>query len=181
MDEPDPKGSSPPPESKLRQGWAILAWQAAGAAGWATFISVVPALILVLSAILWLPLLVFCERRRSRRHGFLPGIIVRVGIAGALITSAAVAPLGQEDTEIIEPLPGRVVTLDVLKQSERFEIPRDAEKLQVTLPSARPRMREVVEAIEKQTGLRCEYRKCGCGMSVLWGSHVVSVAIGVTP
>ena len=68
--------------------------QAAGAAAWGLFFSTAPYDgALLLAAIAWVPILIWAERRRTRRHGFLPGALVRIAVVGIVLLGAYLAPL----------------------------------------------------------------------------------------
>jgi hypothetical protein len=161
-----------------QSGWSLLL-QALGAAGWGVFFSIAPIVeVLFLTAILWIPLLLYLEFRRARRHGFLPGFLIRLATAAAVVTAAFLAPVKWEDQHGIEGLPGQRVTFVELSRHMRLTYPPSHTDRPITLASRFPTFREVIRAIESQTGLKCRVWRCANSMSILRGGYVMSVSAG---
>lgn len=152
-------------------GWSLLA-QALGAAGWGIFFSISPIVeALFLTAILWIPLLLYLEFRRARRHGFLPGFLIRLATAALIVTAAAVAPVKWEDKTTVQGLSGQRVALAEL--SSAFRVPAERADLKITLPATAPTVRQAMRAVEEQTGLRCTIARCGNSATILWGAYPI--------
>lgn len=142
------------------------------------FLSVQPSDLLVPGAVIWIPFLIWREVVRSRKHGFLPGFLVRAAVVVAVVFAAAsFTPAKQENRRRIA-LTGTQVTLEELAREARmFGFPQEMMSRPVTLPSSRPTMREAMDAVEKQTEYRCTPGCCGNGITVLWGAHIISIRV----
>ena len=147
-----------------------LALQASGAVFWGVFFSVAPlAEVITMGFVIWLPILVWREVVRSRKHGFLPGFLVRAAVVSVLLTAAALAPVKYEDQWTVDGLKGNKVTFQELSEAMRITTPDEQKAVVIVLPSDRPSYRQALEAIHAQTGLRYRLGKCGNGATVLWG------------
>jgi hypothetical protein len=155
--------------------------QVAGALLWAVFFILAPTEVLLFGALVWIPLLIWCERRRALRYAFWPGIAARLGIVAIAIGTAALAPTQHEDGRV-GPLPHMDISLGDLAVADviyrLFDRAHDA--IRVQLPSATPTRREVMRAITEQTGLRASVFHCGNGATVLFGSGVGRIRVAET-
>lgn len=135
------------------------------------FFVLVPMEVLFLGALVWIPLLIWRERVRASRYGFLPGAIARFCVVAALISTASLLPTKHEDGRV-GPLPrpessfGELVAAGVIYPL--FDDQHD--DMRFTLPSTTPTRREVMHAITQQTGFRTSVGRCGSGATVLFGS-----------
>ena len=154
-------------------GWVLLV-QALGIAGFAVFVSIIPLELVAAGAILWIPALIASEIGWARRYFFWPGFPLRVAVAGAIVMAAVLAPLKHEDRKL-EALPGTEVTLEELSIPARIWFPHDRAKVRVTLPSNPPTLGQVISAIESQTDLICDVRRCGTGATILWGGYIIGI------
>lgn len=154
-------------------GWA-LGVQALGAAGFAVFVSIVPLEIVAAGAILWIPALIASEIGWAKRYLLWPGFPLRVTVAVAIVTAAALAPVKHEDQEL-PALPGTEVTLEELSTAARISFPHGRAKVRVSLPSNPPTLGQVISAIQNQTDLDCDVGRCGTGATILWGSYIIGV------
>lgn len=145
--------------------------QAAGALPWGAFFAVAPLGMLLPGVLIWLPLLIWRERVRSRRYGFLPGAVARLVVVAAVLFVADAAPLKLEDRRV-GPLVRSKLNLGELADAGILRAPIDArlESIPVVFPSANPTRRDVMRAIEEQTGFRTSHYHCGSMASVLFGS-----------
>lgn len=154
--------------------------QTAGAIPWATFFVLAPfSEFVFVGAILWLPLLISRERRRATAYGFLPGALCRAAVVAVVVAIAIVASTGPYDRRI-RGLRAHTVTLGdlanvgvVMLSPERQHL----EPVTLTLPTATPSRREVVQAITEQTGLTARMLTCGSGASLLFGSHAGPIIV----
>src|SRR4051794_29985317 len=145
--------------------------QMAGGVLWGLFFILAPAEILVLGAVAWLPVLIWRERVRAVRYGFLPGIVAWLGVVMIVVTVAALAPTKHEDRRV-GPLARTDTTLGELEGAGviyALSNPQH-EALHVRLPSTTPTRREVMQAIAQQTGFRASIFHCGNGATILFGS-----------
>lgn len=158
-----------------------LGKQLAGALLWGGFVALAPFEILVFGAVVWIPCLIWRERRRTARYGFLPGGLARLGLVVAVVWLAAVAPLKSEDARV-GPLPRTKMTLEELAtarvislREERFNAAPPP--VAITLPSLTPSRREVLNAINQQTSFEASIFKCGNGATILFGSGVGPIRV----
>lgn len=151
-----------PPQHLLRQ--------AAGALGWGAFFVLVPISLIFIGALVWIPVLIWREIVRSRRYGFFAGALARLGVVFAIATVAALLPVKFDDGRV-RRLPGTEVTLGELVTARVLLPIRDEqlESVRLTLPSSAPTRREVISAIERQTGYRALLTSCDGTESVLFG------------
>lgn len=128
--------------------------QAAGALAWGIFFAVVPIMLLFVGVLVWIPVLIWREIVRSHRYGFFPGVLVRLGVVVATVSIAALLPVKYGDRRV-RALPRADVTLGELAAAHVLWPIRDEHQktLRVTLPSTTPTRREVMAAIEQQTGV----------------------------
>jgi hypothetical protein len=159
-----------------------LLWQALGAVCWGVFVSVVFFDLLMIGAVLWVPCFVWREYRRSKKHGFLAGFALRLAVIAAVVTGAIYLPVKYEDRIVVGGLATNRVILRALEEPLRerlihYRYPEEQGGLEVTLPSARPTIRQLVRSIEAQTALRCDIGRCGNGMSFLGGGYIMSFQI----
>lgn len=151
-----------------------LVRQTAGAIPWAAFFILAPFLEFVfLGAVLWLPLLIWRERRRAQRYGFLPGALCRAAVVAVIVTTAILAPTGPNE-RLIRGLPSPTVTLGeldaagvvILSSYDKYLDP-----VTLTLPAAERTRPQLVQAITEQTGLRARMMGCGVGATLLFGAR----------
>jgi hypothetical protein len=160
---PEPKKTTP----------KSLAIQAGGAVLWGIHFSVIPGEITIFTVLV----LIWREFARTKKHPFLPGFLVRAAVISMIVTAAVLAPLKSEDRRV-EGLSGATVALQELSKAARMSVrPDEALALQVTLPSARPTVREAMRAVESQTNLRCTPGRCGTSVTPLWGAHIISIYV----
>ena len=151
-----------------------------GAVMWGAFFSVAPILeVLTPGAILWLPILVFCEWRRSRRFGFLPGAPIRLAVAGMVVIAAIFAPLKYLDRSV-GPFPTSPVPIDdvqaVLREHDVWiRLYPERHDQVVALPASRVNLRDLFASIKQQTGLQYRIGYCGNGKSLLFGPHPIFI------
>jgi hypothetical protein len=152
--------------------------QTAGGLGWAIFFILAPMEVLLLGAIVWLPLLVWRERVRANRHGFLPGALCRFGIVAVVVITAVLLPTKHEDQRI-GPLPHPDLTLGELTATGAIDpvFNQQHEVVRVSLPSRTPTRREVINAIQQQTGLKASIFHCGSGATILFGGGVGRIRV----
>jgi len=155
--------------------------QAAGAVAWGAFFILAPMELLFVGALVWIPLLVWRERRRARFYGFLPGAGLRLGIVVAIVMVAVHLPVKREDVPLGE-LSQRTVTLGELAEAGMISPPDvKLEPVRVLLPSTTPTKREIMRAIAEQTGLRANVSRCATGASILSGPSVGSIHVSPRP
>lgn len=156
--------------------------QVCGALPWGVFFVLAPMEVLFLGALVWIPLLIWRERVRATRYGFLPGAVARFCVVAALIFMASLLPTKHEDGRV-GPLPrpqnslGELVAAGVIYPL--FDDRHD--DLRVTLPSTTPTRREVMRAITQQTGFRASISRCGSGATVLFGSGGGRIKLSKSP
>ncbi len=145
--------------------------QVAGAFLWAMFFVLTPMEILVLGALGWIPLLIWRERVRSIRYGFLLGAVARLGVVASVIIVATLLPTKHEDGKV-GPLSRTDVSLGELAAIGVIYPLADEQRneIHVLLPSTTPTRREIMHAITQQTGLQASIFHCGNGATVLFGS-----------
>jgi hypothetical protein len=165
--------------SKRYRRWDPLTLLVAilGAEAWGLFFATAPILdVLFCGAPVWMPLFIWREWRRSRRDGFLPGIVVRAATIGGVLAIASVAPVKYLDQRV-GPFPAKAITLGqlspMLPPTTRLSIPEPYSDRTVVLPPTRLRLSEFIDVIERQTGLRHHIGYCGNSMSILWGGHPI--------
>jgi hypothetical protein len=145
--------------------------QVAGALLWTAFFILSPTEVLVLGALVWIPLLIWRERVRALRYGFLPGAVARLSVIAVAIITAGLLPTKHEDGRV-GPLPRVDISLGELAAVgviyPLFDQRHDG--IRVVLPSTTPTRREVMQAITRQTGFRASIFHCGNGATVLFGS-----------
>jgi hypothetical protein len=156
---------------------ARLLPQIAGAIGWGIFLSTMPiAEVLVAAFFVWIPVLAWCEWRRSKRYGFLPGAIVRAVTMMLIMVAAAYAPFKWEDQRV-GPFAPEMTTLGQLEAAHRYplwiRVPPGHTNDAVSLPTTPVRLRYLLSVMEKQTGLRARIGYCGNGVSLLRGAHPI--------
>jgi len=167
--------TSPPGKGPLLKSLAV---QASGAALWGVFFAIAPIVeVLFMGAIIWIPLLVWREMARSKRHGFHPGILVRAAVVSAVVAIAIVAPVKDEDQRRVEGLTGNRGSLEELSKAVRMNVPEDRKHVQILLPSHRPSYRQVTRSIRQQTGMECRSIGCATGMTVLRGPATTGIHI----
>jgi hypothetical protein len=164
------------PRCDHRRGFAWgLAKQSAGAVAWGLFLAAAPFELVVGGCIVWVPLLVWRERVRSREYGFLPGGIARLAITAFIIIAAANAPKHLD--RVVGPLRFESISLSELCQQLRreHEIPVAAvddgafEKIFLFATTARMSRREVVAELAKTTNREQHFAGCANGSSFLSG------------
>lgn len=153
-------------------------WQCCGGIGWAVFFVLSPFDLLLLSALAWIPFLIWRERVRAARYGMHPGFAVRLGTIGVIVAIAAALPLKSEDQRV-GPLAQSELTLGELAANGITYPLFDAThaSIRVRLPSSNPTRREVMRAISDQTGFRTSIFHCGTGATVLFGGGVGRITI----
>ena len=147
--------------------------QIAGAILWALFLVLAPFYeVVLLGAVVWFPLLLWRERGRAKRYGFMPGAVWRFGTIGVITVLAVLAPTKVDDRRV-GPLPRATVTLAELETAQIVFTGGDLTigALPVSFSSSTPTRREVAEAIRAQTGLRLFAVRCGVGMNLLFGGY----------
>ncbi len=162
--------------------WNLIK-QLLGGMLWGVFFIIAPVIeIVILGAILWMPLFIWRERRRSARYGLYPGGVFRIGVIVLAIAIATVAPTKHEDRRV-GPFPQTTLTLAQLVSTEVIYPLSDPqyELSQVTLPSLLPTRREVMRAISEQTGLRASILHCGNGATILFGSGGGRIRVNEIP
>ncbi len=170
-----PTGQTPPRKPSTPK--ALLA-QGAGALLWGAFFSVTPIYDLLLPGIiLWLPVLIWRERRRSAKHGFLGGFVLRAAAAALVMTAAVLFPAKHEDLLRVQELPGPRVTLTFLSTQRPFSCQESLPETEIVLPSAQPTLREAIGAMEAQGKVDCQILRCGNGVTLLWGAYIMGVAV----
>ncbi len=169
--------------SKLPRKDPAILRQALGAIAWGIFFSVAPYDGWLLpAAIVWIPLLVWRERQRAKRHGFFPGAVVRALVVAFVVGAAAVAPLEYLDRRV--PVLGasratlrEVDSLHALQTGRPY--PRLFATLEdsvvatttVRLPSESMRRREFLSFLGAQLGRRPRVAYEGGFTSVAFGAH----------
>lgn len=161
-----------------------LAVQALGAVPWGVFIVTAPIVeVLILLSPLWIVLLTLRERARARRYGFWPGAVVRLAVVLLIIGAAAGAPVKYLDEEIDAALPGRM-TLSEMEQyghgvpalhDGRRTWPRDDPE--IAIPAGRLTVRELLQLIERQAGLKAKVACCGNGATILGGAYPIYITL----
>lgn len=108
---------------------------------------------------------------RAARYGRYPGLVVRFVVV-ALVVALAVALPSKSEDQRVGPFLAREITLGKLADSD--VIYRSAgeqyDGVRVLLPSLTPTRREVIEAIQRQTGLRAYIYRDLSGATVLFGA-----------
>lgn len=180
--------SEVPPGARPVTSASTLLLDGLGAIAWGCFFVIAPIFeVLVVGALAWIPILVWREKRRSLRHAFLPGFLLRVGVVAAAICAANVAPLKYEDRERVGPLSAATLPLESLALELRdhrlvIQIASAGDQGRpITLPSREPNIRQLIQAVESQTLLRYEAGRCGNSMSVLWGGYPISMRLVASP
>jgi len=151
-----------------------------GAVAWGVFFIASPiAEVLFMGAVVWVPLLIWREWRRSRRPRFWPGLFLRVGIVTGLIMLAKVAPTKCEDQMRVGPLSAATLPLGRLAEEvdkDRVSIKVGEGKVReimIRLPSTTPSVRQLIDAVEATARFKYVPRKCGNSMTVLWGAYPI--------
>ena len=155
--------------------WMI---QGSGALAWGIFFSVAPVVeVLYMGAILWIPLLAWREHARAKKYGFWPGFLVRFTVFATIITVALLLPVKQQDTLRMGPFSRVEISLSDVSEHfvGRAEFPVARGHSVVRLPSLQPTFREVVSAVERDTGLHARVGYCGTGATLLGGSYPMYV------
>jgi hypothetical protein len=130
--------------------------------------------ILLFAVPLAVPLYVLHEHRWMRRHGIPAATLVSVGIVGGLLACAWALPLKYEDRNELRGLPGNPVTLgDLTKADPRVHVPPGFEGVRLALPVPEPTIRQVLDAVRRQTGMTWIAGRCGNGMSLLGGGYPI--------
>ena len=161
-----------------------LARQAAGATLWGVFFSTQPydgALFPL--AIIWPPLLIWAELRRTRRFGFMPGALVRGVVIIAVLAAAAVAPL-KYTTERIPVLGPTQATLKEVDSLHAETTGRSRPRLFAALDDSLVAT-TVVRLPDRPLG-RADFlayigEQLGCEPRVLYEGGYTSVAFGAHP
>lgn len=145
--------------------------QSCGAILWGFFFILAPFGVLIFGVIIWLPLLIWRERVRTRQHGFWTGALCRFAVMLAIIFFASQAPCKKENWHVGK-LQDRNVTLADLTAAKVIYPLRASNdySLKITLPSTNPTYRETMQAISEQTGLSANRYRCACDSSILFGS-----------
>jgi hypothetical protein len=151
--------------------------QAGGGLLWGLFFILAPFEVLFLGALVWVPILIWREKRRTRLWGFWPGVIYRFAVVAGFVALAAFAPTKHEDQRV-GPLRrdvslGELVSAGIIYQL--FET--NHHDLRVSLPSPTPSRREVMEAITRQTGFRTHVYHCAHGATILFGSGGGAISV----
>ena len=159
-----------------------LARQIAGAIAWGAFFIFVRVDWLFVGAVLWVPILVWRERRRRLRYGFLPGAIWRCATVVLIVTAGVMAPLKHEDRRV-GPLSSASVTLAELAAAEIIYPLGDsqAEATRISLPSLSPTRQEVIDAIGRQTSCRARVFHCVYGSTIAFGGGVGPIHVSPPP
>lgn len=119
--------------------------------------------VLVFGSIIWIPILVWRERVRSKEFGFLPGFVVRLAVVALVVCVALILPLKHEDTHRVGPLTKNMMSLSEISNEIHIanSYPPTAAATTIELPSTTPTIREVLRAMEKATGLSARAARCG--------------------
>lgn len=153
-------------------GWSY-SLQAMGALVWSLFFILSPMEVLVLGSVVWIPLLIWREKLRSQKHGFLPGAILRSMLVLTVVIAAALAPLKYVDRRMVQLPPGQLplgqLTAELEEQAVLVRFPDQHTNRLVRLPGQPLNVRELMGLIENQTGLRRRIKYCGNGSTVLRG------------
>lgn len=154
--------------------------QIIGASLWGLFFSVMPILeVLTFTAIVWVPLFIYLEVRRSRKYGFLPGGIQKFAIIGLMVMAASYAPYKYVD-RIIEPVASNPTEITLREASTLyqeqlayFSFPRKLLEQTIVLPNSPMSLKQLIKSIEAQTGFSHDIGYCGNGSSILRGGFPI--------
>lgn len=161
---------------------AVQPRHVAGAVSWGAFFSLAPIHEFIeTGAIVWVPVLLFFEWRRTKQFGLLPGTPIRVLIVATMVWAATHAPLKYLDRTVgpFSPSTVGIGELDAALRAHRVFTethPHDHDAL-VTLPARSVSLRELFESIETQTGLHYQVGYCGTGETLLFGMHPIFVTL----
>jgi hypothetical protein len=153
-----------------------LAHQITGAMLWGAFIAVAPFEILFFGGwIVWLPLLIWRERIRTRRYGFWPGAVARFAVATSIVVAAIAAP--KDDDRIVGPVSYENLPLHDLcaDLSWNHHVPvrawgeadfRNSISFSTSISMTR---RQLVQGLARATNREAKYWGCLSGGSFLFG------------
>src|SRR5580692_1071802 len=74
--------------------------QVGGAIVWGLFIVLAPIILVILTALIWIPIFIWREKVRTRHYGFLPGAIYRYALIILIVVTSAFAPVKFENKKI---------------------------------------------------------------------------------
>lgn len=158
-----------------------LLYQAAGAIAWAAWLVVVPIELLVLTAIAWIPLLIWRENKRSKKYGPVPGAVVRIAVMVVAVVVASKMP-----REYDRYLDNTRVTFDKLEMpvsdviaickthpvayhTNWWGVDEADQKKRIKLPSQSLTLRELARELQTQAGLNYRHFACGNGTTIISG------------
>ncbi len=163
---------------KPRRAWTtVVIKDGLVGVAWGVFFSVTIFEFLFLGAVLWVPLLLWLEFRRSRKPVWLAGLLVRGGLCVAIIMAADRVSMKYEDINRVGPLSATTLSLEDLASELRpYRVHIDSRDAPlpsavIKMPSKSPTIRELIQAVEGASPFRYVPRKCGNGKSILWGSY----------
>jgi len=144
--------------------------QVGGAFGWGLFIILTPIIVVILTALIWIPIFIWREKVRARHYGFLPGAVYRYALIALIVVTAAFAPVKFENKKI-GPLKNANLSLEELVEAKAIYSPRykENEEIRIALPSNLPSNRELMTAITQQTGFKADVYHCGDVANILFG------------
>jgi hypothetical protein len=136
--------------------------------------------LVLLSSLLWLPLVIWRERHRAAYFGLMPGAAFRFGIVLIVLGAAILAPVKYDDYPIPPVKYVNVPLAEVCDdlRDQRFSVRAHADDYDqvytpITFVTTRPLSpKQFAEALSNASGWQIRrFRTCGNGSSILFGSN----------
>lgn len=97
--------------------------------------------------------------------------MIRAVVVSIVVATAVWAPTKDSDLFVVNGVTAGTMTLEELSKKTPMIVPQDRLGMKVALPSNRPTIRQVMKAVQQQTGMDCTIMgKCGVGSTILWGT-----------
>lgn len=131
---------------------------------------------------LLLPIGIYWEIRRGRRHGFFPMLPMRLSIIATIIALAVVLPARFED-RLVDMTSAQLTPYDEYSMIRSRDgalnvfVDERIEQLTLEYPPQPVTIAEALRMLETATGKKSRIGYCGTGASILGGPHPMIISL----
>lgn len=146
--------------------------------------------LVLLSSLIWLPLVIWRERYRAAYFGLMPGAAFRLGIVLVVLGAAILAPVKYDDVPIPPVKYVNVLLAEVCDdlRDQRFSVRAYSDDYAqvytpITFVTTRPLSpNQFAQALSNASGWQIRrFRTCGNGSSILFGSNPPAFSLQPRP
>ncbi|TMP33445.1 hypothetical protein CWB98_19985 [Pseudoalteromonas rubra] len=135
--------------------------------------SFVPLELVFITGVVWLPIYIFLEWRGYRKRNSVKPLLQRTALATSFVLICIYAPTKYMNTEIDLKGIGKVKLGEFYKLENReltyFRFPEELASKEITFPHQVMQLKDVIELVERETGLTHALGYCGTGCTIING------------